>query len=322
MFPAREFLVVESHEHGFIGWRAVMNDATVGVAGLGAMGMGTALALVDAGFKVAGFDVDTTKLAAFAAAGGIACDSPAALAEHTERVITLVVNAQQVEQVLFGADGLAASFSGGLLIQAATAAPAWVRDLDIRLEACGIALLDSPVSGGQLRAREGNLSVMLSGPAARRARADDIYAAAAANLFVMGDAIGQGSAMKLVNQLLAGVHIAVSGEAMAFAINSGLDPDEVYRVITASAGNSWMFENRVPHILDNDYTPTSAVDIFIKDLGMVLDTGRESRFPLPMASEAFQLFTMASSSGHGREDDAAVVKVWEQLSDITLPQGR
>ncbi|MFT5173148.1 MAG: putative dehydrogenase [Gammaproteobacteria bacterium] len=299
-----------------------MTDATIGVVGLGAMGMGTALALVDAGFKVFGFDLDAAKLSVLTAAGGIACASPAALAEHTDRVITLVVNAQQVEQVLFGDDGLAVAFRGGLLIQSATAAPAWVRELDSRLEACGIELLDSPISGGQVRAREGKLSVMLSGPAARRARAADIYAAVAANLFVMGDAIGQGSSMKLVNQLLAGVHIAVSAEAMAFAINSGLDADEVYRVITASAGNSWMFENRVPHILDNDYTPTSAVDIFIKDLGMVLDTGRESRFPLPMASEAFQLFTMASSSGHGREDDAAVVKVWEQLTDITLPTAR
>ncbi|MFT5446549.1 MAG: putative dehydrogenase [Gammaproteobacteria bacterium] len=298
-----------------------MADATVGVAGLGAMGMGTALALLDAGFKVAGYDIDAAKLASFAQAGGIVCDRPVALAEHSDRVITLVVNAQQVEQVLFGDDGLAAGFSGGLLVQSATAAPAWARDLDTRLQAAGIDMLDSPVSGGQVRARDGELSVMLSGPADRRERAADIYKAAAANLFVMGDAIGQGSSMKLVNQLLAGVHIAVSGEAMAFAIESGLDPHEVYRVITASAGNSWMFENRVPHILDNDYTPTSAVDIFIKDLGMVLDTGRESRFPLPMASEAFQLFTMASSSGHGREDDAAVVKVWEQLSNIELPKG-
>ena len=177
------------------------------------------------------------------------------------------------------------------------------------------------MSGGPLRAREGNLSVMLSGAPLRRERAADVLDAMAANLFVMGDEIGQGSAMKLVNQLLAGVHIAVSGEAMAFALSSGLDAREVYRVITASAGNSWMFENRVPHILDNDYTPRSAVDIFIKDLGLVLDTGRGSRFPLPMTAQAFQLFTMASSSGLGREDDAAVVKVWEKLSDIELPDG-
>jgi putative dehydrogenase len=299
-----------------------MADRTIGVAGLGAMGMGTALALVDAGFRVAGFDIDAAKLAAFEEAGGIACASPAALAGHTGRVITMVVNAAQVESVLFGDDGLARAFQGGLLIQSATVSPAWVRELDAKLAARGIELLDAPVSGGPLRAREGNLSVMLSGPAARRERAADVFDASAANLFVMGDAIGQGSAMKLVNQLLAGVHIAVSGEAMAFALKSGLDAREVYRVITASAGNSWMFENRVPHILDDDYTPRSAVDIFIKDLGLVLDTGRAAKFPLPMASEAFQLFTMASSAGLGREDDAAVVKVWERLSDITLPRGK
>jgi 3-hydroxyisobutyrate dehydrogenase len=297
-----------------------MEDRSIAVAGLGAMGMGTALALVDAGFRVAGFDIDAGKLAAFERAGGIACANPAALAQHTGRVITMVVNAAQVDSVLFGDDGLAAAFDGGLLIQCATVAPAWVRALEDRLAARGIALLDAPISGGSVRAREGNLSVMLSGPAARRERAANVLEAVSANLFVMGDAIGQGSAMKLVNQLLAGVHIAVSGEAMAFAIKSGLDAREVYRVITASAGNSWMFENRVPHILEDDYSPRSAVDIFIKDLGLVLDTGRAAKFPLPMASEAFQLFTMASSAGLGREDDAAVVKLWERLSDITLPR--
>lgn len=297
-----------------------MTDRSIAIAGLGAMGMGTALALVDAGFRVAGFDIDAARLSAFEKAGGIACASPAQLAQHADRVITMVVNAAQVDSVLFGDDGLAAALKGGLLIQSATVAPAWVRALDDRLAARGIELLDAPISGGSVRAREGNLSVMLSGPAARRERAANVFEAVSANLFVMGEAIGQGSAMKLVNQLLAGVHIAVSGEAMAFALKSGLDAREVYRVITASAGNSWMFENRVPHILDDDYTPRSAVDIFIKDLGLVLDTGRAVKFPLPMASEAFQLFTMASSAGLGREDDAAVVKVWERLSDITLPR--
>ncbi len=296
-----------------------MTDRAIGVAGLGAMGMGTALALVDAGFRVAGFDVDAAKLDAFQAEGGIACASPAALAEHTDRVITLVVNAAQVESVLFGDDGLAAALRGGLLIQSATVAPAFITDLEARLAEQDIEVLDAPVSGGSVRARQGRLSIMLSGPAQRRERAGDVLEAAGENLFVMGDAVGQGSAMKLVNQLLAGVHIAVSGEAMAFAMKSGLDPREVYRVITASAGNSWMFENRVPHILEGDYAPKSAVDIFIKDLGLVLDTGRAARFPLPMAAQAYQLFTMASSAGLGREDDAAVVKVWQRLSDIELP---
>lgn len=296
-----------------------MTDRTVGVAGLGAMGMGVALALVDAGFRVAGYDLDAAKLDSFAGAGGIPCDSAAGLARHTDRVITLVVNAAQVEGVLFAEGGLAAAFRGGLLIQSATVAPAWVQGLESRLAGHGIQLLDAPVSGGSLKAHQGRLSVMLAGPPKVRARAADVLAGAAENVFVMGDAVGRGSAMKLVNQLLAGVHIAAAAEAMAFALKSGLDARKVFEVITASAGNSWMFENRVPHILDADYAPQSAVDIFIKDLGMVLDTARGGTFPLPLAAEAFQLFTMASSAGLGREDDAAVIKVYQRLSDIALP---
>jgi len=296
-----------------------MTERTVGVAGLGAMGMGTALALVDAGWQVAGFDVDAAKLDALAGAGGTPCASAAELARHAGRVITMVVDARQVESVLFGEQGLADAFRGGLLLQSATVAPAFARELGARLAPLGIELLDAPVSGGPARAREGALSVMLSGSEACRERARDLLEAIAANRFVMGDEPGQGSAMKLVNQLLAGVHIAAAGESMAFAIQSGLEPREVYRVICASAGNSWMFENRVPHILDGDYTPRSAVDIFIKDLGLVLDTGRGARFPLPLSAQAFQLFTMASSAGLGREDDAAVVKVWQRLSGIDLP---
>jgi len=296
-----------------------MSEKRVAVAGLGAMGMGVALALVDAGFRVAGYDLDETKLAALVEAGGVACRSPAELAVHADRVITLVVNADQVESLLFGPDGLADAFSGGLLLQSSTVAPAWIRELEGRLATCSVELLDAPVSGGPIKAREGRLSIMLSGAPVVRERAADILAATAEHPFVMGDAIGQGSSMKLVNQLLAGIHIASAGEAIAFAIKSGLDAHAVYRVITASAGNSWMFENRVPHILDGDYTPKSAVDIFIKDLGLVLDTARGETFPLPLAAVAHQLFTMASSAGFGREDDAAVVKVYQKLSGITLP---
>lgn len=296
-----------------------MAGRRVGVAGLGAMGMGTALALVDAGFTVAGYDLDPAKRDALAAAGGIACASPAELAEHADRVITLVVNAAQVEQLLFGAAGLAEAFAGGLLLQSATVAPAWVQALEPRLAGLGIALLDAPVSGGPVKARAGELSIMLSGAPALRERAADVLDAAAAHLFVMGDAVGQGSSMKLVNQLLAGVHIAAAAEAMAFALKSGLDARATYQVITAAAGNSWMFENRVPHILDADYSPRSAVEIFIKDLGLVTDSARAQTFPLPLANVAHQLFTMAASAGHGREDDAAVIKVWQRLSDISLP---
>jgi 3-hydroxyisobutyrate dehydrogenase len=132
----------------------------------------------------------------------------------------------------------------------------------------------------------------------------------AARVYRLGNRAGPGSTVKIVNQLLAGVHIAAAAEAMALGIRAGADPAALFDVITHSAGNSWMFENRMPHVLSGDYTPLSAVDIFVKDLGIVLDTARATKFPLPLASTAHQMFMQASSAGHGREDDAAVIKIF------------
>ncbi|HSN19623.1 MAG TPA: NAD-binding protein [Usitatibacter sp.] len=132
----------------------------------------------------------------------------------------------------------------------------------------------------------------------------------AARVYRLGDRAGPGSTVKIVNQLLAGVHIAAAAEAMALGIRAGVEARALYEVITHSAGNSWMFENRMPHVLEGDYTPLSAVDIFVKDLAIVLDTARERKFPLPLAATAHQMFLQASAAGHGREDDAAVIKIF------------
>ena len=136
----------------------------------------------------------------------------------------------------------------------------------------------------------------------------------------MGDAAGVGAAFKMINQLLAGVHIAAACEAIAFAARQGLDLKQVYDVITASAGNSWMFENRVPHVLDGDYSPRSAVDIFVKDLGIVQDMARGAKYPVPVAAAALQMFLAASGSGLGRQDDSAVARIYAQLAGVKLPE--
>ena len=124
---------------------------------------------------------------------------------------------------------------------------------------------------------------------------------------------------KMINQLLAGVHIAAAAEAMALGIRTGADPQVLYDVISNSAGSSWMFQNRVPHIIAGDYTPLSAVNIFVKDLGIVLDSARKMTFPLPLTAAAHQMFLGAAGAGLGYEDDSAVVKVYQALSGIELP---
>ncbi|SOZ34700.1 L-threonate dehydrogenase [Cupriavidus neocaledonicus] len=283
----------------------------IGVIGLGAMGFGVAQSLLRAGFNVHACDLRAEVLQRFADAGGVPCASPAELGRRCDVVLTLVVNAQQTEAVLFGADGAVAAMQPGkLVIASATVPPGFAGTLGQRLAEKGLLMLDAPVSGGAARAASGEMTMMTSGPAEAYALAEDVLAAIAGKVYRLGAAHGAGSKVKIINQLLAGVHIAAAAEAMALGLREGVDPDALYDVITHSAGNSWMFENRVPHILKGDYTPLSAVDIFVKDLGMVLDTARTSKFPLPLSAAAHQMFMMASTAGHGGEDDSAVIKIF------------
>jgi len=275
------------------------------------MGLGVARSLLRAGFRVHACDVRDSVLDAFAAEGGVRCASPAELGRQCDVVITLVVNAAQTEAVLFGEEGaVAAMRPGSLVIASATIAPEFAAQLGERVEAAGLLMLDAPVSGGAARAASGEMTMMTSGPAAAYAACEDVLAAIAAKVYRLGDAYGAGSKVKIINQLLAGVHIAAAAEAMALGLREGVDPQALYEVITHSAGNSWMFENRVPHILNGDFTPLSAVDIFVKDLGIVLDTARRTKFPLPLSATAHQMFLNASSAGHGGEDDSAVIKTF------------
>jgi putative dehydrogenase len=289
------------------------------IVGLGSMGMGMARRLVGAGFDVAGFDVREEALEAFVASGGRRAATPAEAAKGAALLVVVVVNAAQVEEALFGDAGAAPNLAEGAVVMlSSTVPPSFVRAIAAPLEAAGLLLLDAPISGGFKAAAEGKLTVMASGSAAAFAAAQPALDAMAAKVYRLGDEPGVGSTVKMVNQLLAGVHIAAAAEAMALATRAGADPRQVYEVISNSAGSSWMFNNRVPHILEGDFTPLSAVEIFVKDLGLVLDSGRELRFPLPLAAAAHQQFLAAAAAGHGSEDDSAVVKVYEALSGISV----
>jgi putative dehydrogenase len=294
----------------------------VAVIGLGSMGMGAALNLLGKGHKVTGVEPREAVRAEFAAAGGAAVATPADLPGGLEAVVVFVVNAAQTTDVLFGAAGCADRLpEGAVVLCCTTVAPEYARSLATQLAAKKLLLLDAPVSGGTAGARAGSMTVMASGPEAAFARAQPVLDGIAGKVWRLGDAAGIGSTIKMVNQLLAGVHIATAAEAIALGIRAGADPQTLYDVITTSAGNSWMFQNRVPHILAGDDTPLSAVNIFVKDLGIVLDQARALTFPLPMAAAAHQLFLSAAAAGHGAKDDAFVIRVWEALTGIKLPEG-
>jgi 3-hydroxyisobutyrate dehydrogenase len=297
------------------------SPASVGLIGLGAMGNGMAQSLRRAGYKPYVFDVRADVAQAFAKDGGTACGSLAELGKHSDVVVSVVVNAAQTESVLFGSavqGGCAASMKpGSVFVMCSTVDPNWSVALEARLAALGILYIDAPISGGAAKAASGQMTMMTAGKPEAYAIAEPILNAMAAKVYKLGDSAGAGSKVKIINQLLAGVHIAAAAEAMALGLREGVDAEALYEVITNSAGNSWMFENRMAHVLAADYTPLSAVDIFVKDLGIVLDMARATKFPLPLSSTAHQMFMQASTAGFAKEDDSAVIKIFP---GIELPK--
>jgi 3-hydroxyisobutyrate dehydrogenase len=293
-------------------------ESNVGLIGLGAMGSGMAGSLRRHGCNVHVFDVRTESAQAFAAQGGVACASPAELAAHCKVIVSVVVNAAQTEAVLFGDKGCAAAMPpGSVFVMCSTVDPNWSIAMEARLAKLGILYVDAPISGGAAKAASGQMTMMTAATPEAYATVGPLLDAMASNVYRLGDKAGAGSKVKIINQLLAGVHIAAAAEAMALGLREGVDAAALYDVITHSAGNSWMFENRMAHVLAGDYTPLSAVDIFVKDLGLVLDVARATKFPLPLSSTAHQMFMQASTSGFAREDDSAVIKIFP---GIELPK--
>ena len=291
---------------------------TVGLIGLGAMGAGMAQSLRRGGFDLRVFDIRPGVAEAFARDGGTACSTAAEMAAASEVVVCVVVNAAQTEDVLFGSGGVAAAMKpDSVFVMCSTVDPNWAVALEARLEAQGLWMLDAPISGGAAKAASGQMTMMTAGRPEAYARCGGALEAMAAKVYQLGARAGAGSKVKIINQLLAGVHIAAAAEAMALGLREGVDPASLYEVITHSAGNSWMFENRMAHVLAGDYTPLSAVDIFVKDLGLVLDMARASKFPLPLSSTAHQMFMQASTAGFAKEDDSAVIKIFP---GITVPE--
>lgn len=272
-----------------------------------------------AGLQTHGFDIDPGRVAAFQSEGGAPGDLPEAAA-GLDVVATVVLNADQTEAVLFGEAGVAPLLpEGAVILSCATMAPDRARGLAARAAEHGLIYLDSPISGGSIRAASGELSFLASGPDAGFAKAAPVLEAMGREVFRLGEDVGKGSAMKAINQVLVGVHIAAMAEAMTFGMTQGVDPEQTLEVISKCAGTSWAFENRGPHIVNGDYTPHSAVDIWLKDLGIVMDIAHSARFSAPLTAAALQQYVAASGSGLGREDDAAVAKVYARNAGLKLP---
>ena len=288
------------------------------VVGLGSMGFGIAQSLIRAGYSVYGQDKNLKQQKRLIEEGGYDKNIPF---NDLQAVIIVVLNEKQTREIIFGQNGISEKLKkNSLIMVCTTVAPDFAKEMASSCNDKGLLYLDAPISGGSKKSAEGKLSYMISGSPKAFEVAKPILDCTSETVFEFGEHVGSGSAMKAVNQMLAGVHIAAMAEAITFGITQGIDPKRFLEVISKCAGTSWMLENRTPHIIDNDYSPKSSINIWPKDLGIVLDRAKNANFSAPLTAAALQQFISAAGSGLGQEDDAAVAKIYARNAGIKLPQ--
>lgn len=294
-----------------------MSD-TIGFIGLGAMGGGMAANIVKAGHDLIVHDIDRARVDALAAQGARAANSPAEIGAIAGRTVTMVETTQQTEDILFGADGLASTAKPGHSVaMMSTIEPSVTRGLHARLVELGMTLVDAPVSGGTPRAASGELSVICGGDDAAIEGWRPAFEAMSSNIFHVGG-VGQGLAMKLVNNMLIQVNTVAIAEAFAMGAKAGLDPKTMYDVVRVSTGASFALEHRVPRMLSGDFKPGGTVDISYKDQELETGFAKELGVPLLLANVSQQVYQMARAAGYAKEDGAAVIKLYEQMTDTQL----
>lgn len=286
----------------------------IGFVGLGAMGFAMAKRLAERQKHVIGFDINPDPISRLVAVGGHGAESAADVAGQSDVLILLVVSAAQAEQVLFADGALEALAPGKTVVLMATCAPASVAEMAAKVEAAGRRFVDAPVSGGVPGIEAGTLTIMAAAPDDVFADVKPLFLEIGSNLYHLGHSPGQGAAMKTVNQLLAGVHIAVAAEGLALAEKAGIDPALALKILGGSAAASWMLNNRGPRMVGDSDDVLSAVDIFVKDLDLVLEMGKSEKLGLPLSAAAHQLFIAASGMGLGKADDSQVIATYRGQS--------
>ena len=288
----------------------------IGFIGVGVMGRPMVSNLLKAGFPCTIYDVNPVPIAALVAEGATAANSAAAVAGVSDIFVTMVVNDAQFNATLFEPGNAAQALKpGSVVIGMSTMSMKTVQHTAARLSELGIDYLDAPVSGGEVGAISGSLSIMVGGPTALLQRCYPLLEVVGSNIYHVGQNAGDGQAVKMINQLMVCVHNAIAAEALTFGEKVGLDKAMLLEIIGNSAGNSWIFSNRGPRMVSEEFSPPkSALNILVKDLGFVIDTANSLGHPLILGSVTHQLYKMASLKGWGNLDDAILIKLMQDIA--------
>lgn len=287
-----------------------------GLIGVGSMGMAMARNLHRRGITVCVHDIRSEAMQAASEAGITVCASPALLAQQTDLIIVVVVNAGQIDQVLFGDNGIRRTDCAGKTIMlCSTIAPEDTLAIADQLARSGMDVMDAPISGGPARAEAGTMSIMLAAEDRVIVRHQAVLDALSDKIFRLGQRIGDGARYKLVNNLLAGINLVGAAEAIALGTRIGLDPHQLLSLMRASSGQSMMLEDRMTRALVNDYAPRAHAHILTKDVALGVAMAAKANQPTPLAAHALEIFKATLASGYDSLDDAAVLKVLLEMTE-------
>ncbi|TMC41294.1 MAG: NAD(P)-dependent oxidoreductase [Chloroflexi bacterium] len=290
----------------------------VGFIGVGVMGRPMVSNLLKAGFPCTIYDINPAPVEALVAEGATSASSAAEVAKSSDIFVTMVVNDAQLAATLFEPGNAASALKpGAIVIGMSTMSVRMVREAAARLQEVGVHYLDAPVSGGEAGATGGTLSIMVGGPPEVFERCKPVLSVLGSNIYHVGQNVGDGQAVKMINQLMVCVHNAVAAEALALGEKAGLDKTMLFEIISKSAGNSWIFSDRGSRMVSENFSPPkSALSILVKDLGFVVDTANNMGYPLILGSITYQLYKMASIKGWDKLDDSIMIKLMEEIAGL------
>lgn len=293
----------------------------IGFIGLGIMGKPMAKNLLKAGYALRAYDIVPEALAEVVAAGAERGSSPKDVAALSDLVITMLPNSPHVREVVLGRDGvLEGARRGAIVVDMSSIAPAVSQELAARLAEKGVAMLDAPVSGGEPKAIDGTLAIMVGGSEIVFNQVRDILLKMGATAVLCG-AIGAGNVTKLANQIVVALNIAAMSEAFVLATKAGVDPAKVFDAIKGGLAGSTVLNAKAPMVLAGNYKPGFRIELHIKDLQNALDTGHAVGAPIPLTSQVMEILQALKVDGHQRDDHGGIIQFYEKLAGTKVRRG-
>jgi 2-hydroxy-3-oxopropionate reductase len=291
---------------------------TIGFVGLGIMGKPMAKNLLKAGYPLVVCDIVQSAVAELLAAGAKAAATPREAASRSDLVITMLPNSPEVRQVILGKDGVAEGIRrGSIIVDMSSIAPLASREIAQALAAQNVTLLDAPVSGGEPKAINATLAIMVGGPEEAFAAVKDILSVMGSSVTHVGE-IGSGNMAKLANQIIVALNIAGVAEALVLATKAGVDPERVYQAIRGGLAGSTVMDAKVPLILKGNFKPGFRIELHIKDLMNAMDTAHALAVPVPLSSQVLEFFQAVKADGKGKDDHCGLIQFYEKLAKIEV----